>query len=284
MTLGERLKKARLAKGLSQTQLAGDRITRNMLSQIESGTASPSVKTLEYLAQQLGVSTGWLLTGEDGSRLQTAKRKLRDGDLDGALEACRTAGASGDEGQLLLALIHGRMARRAIQQGSYSEAAVQARASLGANEKTLYASRDLELGMLWILTRCGLEGVTDTEQAGSDFRAKYNAAGWEARNHLLQARMHLTQQNLQAADREIWTITALPEDQRADYLLLRGRLAASQDKYGAALSFLHQAEEAAGERRALLGEIWEQLEICCRELEDFRGAYEYAAKRRDLGI
>lgn len=41
MSLGERLRQARLEAGLSQRQLCGERITRNMLSQLESGAASP---------------------------------------------------------------------------------------------------------------------------------------------------------------------------------------------------------------------------------------------------
>ena len=52
MELGEKLRLARLEAGLTQRQLCGDTITRNMLSQIESGKAGPSVATLQYLARQ----------------------------------------------------------------------------------------------------------------------------------------------------------------------------------------------------------------------------------------
>ena len=34
MTLGQKLKKARLDRGLTQAQVVGDRITRNMLSPV----------------------------------------------------------------------------------------------------------------------------------------------------------------------------------------------------------------------------------------------------------
>ena len=61
MTLGEKLKEARLAAGMSQRQLCGDRMTRNMLSQLENGSARPSMATLEYLAQQLGKPISWFL-------------------------------------------------------------------------------------------------------------------------------------------------------------------------------------------------------------------------------
>lgn len=61
MELGEKLRLARLEAGLTQRQLCGDVITRNMLSQIESGKAGPSVNTLQYLAQRLGKPVGYFL-------------------------------------------------------------------------------------------------------------------------------------------------------------------------------------------------------------------------------
>ena len=61
MTLGEKIKAARLEAGLSQRQLCGDTITRNMLSQIENGSANPSMATLTCLAQRLGKSVGYFL-------------------------------------------------------------------------------------------------------------------------------------------------------------------------------------------------------------------------------
>ena len=61
MNLGEKLRQARLEAGLSQRQLCGDMITRNMLSQIESGKAGPSMATLQYLAGQLGKPVSYFL-------------------------------------------------------------------------------------------------------------------------------------------------------------------------------------------------------------------------------
>lgn len=63
MELGERLRQERIAQGLSQRQLAGEKITRNMLSQIENGSATPSVDTLCYLAQQLHKPVSFFLEG-----------------------------------------------------------------------------------------------------------------------------------------------------------------------------------------------------------------------------
>lgn len=64
MQLGEKLRKARLEAGFSQRQLCGDIITRNMLSQIENGSANPSMATLQYLASQLGKPVSFFLQEE----------------------------------------------------------------------------------------------------------------------------------------------------------------------------------------------------------------------------
>ena len=61
MELSQKLKQARLDAGLSQKALCGDRITRNMLSQIENGSARPSMDTLRYLAGQLGKPLSYFL-------------------------------------------------------------------------------------------------------------------------------------------------------------------------------------------------------------------------------
>ena len=63
--LGQKIKELRLAKKLTQREVVGDFITRNMLSQIESGTATPSVRTLAYLAKVLEVPVSTLLESDE---------------------------------------------------------------------------------------------------------------------------------------------------------------------------------------------------------------------------
>ena len=66
--LGKRIKEARLAKKMTQSEVVGNFITRNMLSQIESGVASPSVKTLEYLCKVLEIEPNALMPDEKEQR------------------------------------------------------------------------------------------------------------------------------------------------------------------------------------------------------------------------
>lgn len=62
--MGKKILQARQEAGLSQRQLCGEEITRNMLSQIEHGTAHPSMKTLRYLAGRLGKPVSYFLDEE----------------------------------------------------------------------------------------------------------------------------------------------------------------------------------------------------------------------------
>ena len=68
--LGEKIRELRKKRGITQKDLAGDKITRNMLSLIESGNASPSVSTLLYIAERLEAPTGYFFayTPEEEAR------------------------------------------------------------------------------------------------------------------------------------------------------------------------------------------------------------------------
>lgn len=60
MTLGERIKELRKEQGLTLVELAGSKITKGMLSLIENNKSKPSMDTLEYLSEKLGVSVSYL--------------------------------------------------------------------------------------------------------------------------------------------------------------------------------------------------------------------------------
>jgi tetratricopeptide (TPR) repeat protein len=61
--LGDRLRSLRLAAGMSQSQLAGDRCSKEYVSQIERGKTRPTGETIEWLAERLGVDSSFLAHG-----------------------------------------------------------------------------------------------------------------------------------------------------------------------------------------------------------------------------
>src|SRR3989441_3017336 len=72
--LGERLRQLRVSAGLTQTELAGDRFSKEYVSQIERGKTRPTRETIEWLAQQLGVDADFLQNGvstDERNRIET---------------------------------------------------------------------------------------------------------------------------------------------------------------------------------------------------------------------
>ena len=67
--IGEKIHRLRVKRKMTQAELAGDQITRNMLSRVENGAALPSLPTVWYLADRLGVPAGFLLAEGDDDRV-----------------------------------------------------------------------------------------------------------------------------------------------------------------------------------------------------------------------
>ncbi len=61
MTIGQRIKQLRRRKQMTQSDLVGETVSRNMLSLIENDRALPSLQTLEAIAARLKTSPAFLL-------------------------------------------------------------------------------------------------------------------------------------------------------------------------------------------------------------------------------
>jgi tetratricopeptide (TPR) repeat protein len=61
--LGERVRQLRVAAGMTQTDLAGDRFSKEYVSQIERGKTRPTPETISWLANRLGVDAGYIANG-----------------------------------------------------------------------------------------------------------------------------------------------------------------------------------------------------------------------------
>jgi tetratricopeptide (TPR) repeat protein len=63
LRLGERLRQLRVAAGMTQTELAGDRFSKEYVSQIERGKTRPTRETINWLAERLGIDASYLANG-----------------------------------------------------------------------------------------------------------------------------------------------------------------------------------------------------------------------------
>jgi tetratricopeptide (TPR) repeat protein len=87
LRLGERLRQLRVAAAMTQTDLAGDRFSKEYVSQIERGKTRPTHETVAWLAERLGVDAGFLANGvsaDERGRVDSALARV-----DALLEARR---------------------------------------------------------------------------------------------------------------------------------------------------------------------------------------------------
>src|SRR5436190_5564038 len=80
-TIGARLKRLRLQRGLSQRDLSSPGVSYAYISRIEAGARTPSVKALRKLSQKLGVSVEYLETGRDIRDVDDRELRLADAEL-----------------------------------------------------------------------------------------------------------------------------------------------------------------------------------------------------------
>ena len=264
MELGEKLRLARLEAGLSQRELCGEEITRNMLSRIEHGAARPSMKTLSFLAAQLGKPVSFFLeetaVSSPNQQIMTSARQLFDGqDYGGAMQALAQYRAPDEvydrERQLLEILARLHLADDAIADGreAYALELLEAVAALGKD--AAYYTQDLESRRLLLLGR--IQGQT-VELPGLDEALTVQAASALSRGN---------------AKRAACLLDAAEDHTASRWNLLRGKCHMAQGEYPeAAECFLIAQKEYA---------VLRELEICYREMGDYKNAYLYACRQKE---
>jgi len=81
-TIGQRLRRLRHERGLSQRELAGPGVSYAYISRIEAGARRPSVKALRMLGRKLGVSADYLETGSEIRDTDERELQIADAELE----------------------------------------------------------------------------------------------------------------------------------------------------------------------------------------------------------
>ena len=128
-TLGEKIKRIRKLRGMTQASIAGEKITRNMLSCIENGTANPSLDTLKYIADKLSVPTEFLISEDDNLNFYQKKsliskiyRAYDAKNYSACIELIGTITEADDELNFLLADSYLELGKQSIFRGSLLKA------------------------------------------------------------------------------------------------------------------------------------------------------------------
>ena len=266
MELGEKLLQARKEAGLSQRQLCGDTITRNMLSQIEHGTARPSMDTLKYLAGRLGKPVSYFLqedvvTSPNRQVIIDAGNAYRQGDVPKARLLLENYDPEDPvfrwEYRYLHAMTTLSTAQKALAEGKD----IYARVLLAGVEESCRQIPGAERQRLMLLGQI----------PGADLTAVCRKLPSLDEELLLRAREALRSGK---ATRAAQLLDAAEDQSDPKWNLLRGRVCIALEEYREALPHLHRAEAAYPAETA------PALEQCYREIGDYKQAYEYACKQK----
>ena len=256
MDLGQRIKQARLEAGLSQRQLCGQEITRNMLSQIENGAAKPSMNTLRYLAAQLGKPVGYFLeeavASPNQAKMDAARSAFLQNNHRGALESIADFQSPDPifdvEKHYLEALCCILLAEETGDLTLLQQAAE-------AGSKTPYYTKELECRRLL----CLAQSDPSIAEALPPIDPQL----------LLLARAALLQGDHARCEK---LLDAAQAQSAPAWLQLRGDAAFAAGDFSAAIACYTQIEA--------MPEIYPKLEQCYFLLGDYKMAYHYACLQR----
>ena len=287
MNIGEKVRQLRLAKMMTQQDLAGDQITRNMLCQIERGAALPSVPTMCYLAERLNVPVGYLLADEAESlayrkmmAMPNVRRAFAAGDVGACLSVLHAAFGEerDDEISLIRAECEFRMARESFLGGHLRAAAAGFDRALRAAADTVHDTAWLractavyfrylfDISPTLVSDMLDSEEVENARSLADDFCAYVLAreALDSGRDGEVQEYLERNGDTLYA--RRIAALRLLREGERAEAL----------SQYEALLS--HDALTVG----VLMYEVFGDMELCCRENDDYKRAYEFSESKQAL--
>ena len=268
MELGEKIKLARLEAGLSQRQLCEDTVTRNMLSQIENGSARPSMDTLKIFAARLGKTVSYFL--EEDAVVSPNQQVMAD---------ARAAWSRKDPEAVLEALKNYRQPDELFQR---ERELLEVLATLAAAEKAIGQKKDVYARqLLEELTvvddcYCGAElrrrqklllGVVAPEKLPKLCRELPSMDGeliLRARDAMGRGDSNRSEQLLEAAE----------DKTDPEWNLLRGKTHLARGQFTKAAVCFLRVEEVYPQ------ESWPLLEQCYRELGNYEKAYEYACKQK----
>src|SRR4051794_9656145 len=219
--LGERLRQLRVSAGLTQSDLAGERFSKEYVSQIERGKTRPTRETIEWLAIRLGVDASFLASGvsaDERGRMEAALTRAEAlteaGDHDEALAAVekgRGAGAgtglpelearalSGEgwarleQGDARSALALLDKARQLVEQPSFSDV---------ERAEVLYRLGVCRYKLSSVSTSLGLlnEALTLAERSGFPCDAlRSNILGWRSRCYRRQRDWEAAREDVERA-------------------------------------------------------------------------------------
>lgn len=286
MNIGEKIRELRVAKLMTQAELAGNQITRNMLSCIENGSANPSLSTILYIAGRLNVPVGFLLADEGDevvyrkmNSMPNIKRAYTAGDWWGCRSLCLSGcPEADDEIGLLLADCDTGIAVEEFERGRLHSSCRFFDEALNYAAKTIYPTEHITAKAsvyFRYMQRLSATLYSDVIDADSSTGVR-----WES---LFSDYVDVLE-SLDRGEHES-AISFLEKYASGGFCTehIRVRLLMDSRHFDEAkrvLQNLLAAEEPLS--KVSLYAVLCELEICCRETDDYKNAYSHATEKVQL--
>lgn len=285
MNIGEKIKKLRTEKLMTQSELAGTEITRNMLSRIENGAALPSLSTIRYIASRLNVSPGFLLSeGNDEeiyikySEIINIKKAYMTEDYRICRDMCQHTESRGDdEIMLILAECDLEIAIEEFNSGKLRNACNYFDEAIDVCAMSIYHTEH-------ILAKAGayfkyMRMISATLSSNTVDEEELNVAPSmtdEFCRYIIWFEKSEREELSEAYSFEL-------DNKKPYFSHIEARSSMKKGDYSSAYAALHKIlidQEIIPE--PMLYFVFCDLEICCREIGDFKGAYEYSNNKMAL--
>lgn len=273
MTLGEKIKKARCEKRLTQSALCEDKITRNMLSAIECDKATPSLDTLSFLADALSIPLAYLLSDDDDmffyrkkECIDEIKNAFSQKKYKECIDLISLLERTDDELAYILAQSHFEIGRQYVLKGSLKTGYENLMLSKDFASKTIYDTSKTEARILI-----------------------YSALAKNIQSPLLEFDTGYFEEALDSFDFEFYKYLIGDRQYSFRNSIFNNHMKAKEllksRKYIEAIPILKLIEsEKTPEtyNSCVMFSVYSDLENCYKQIADFENAYRYASKKMSL--
>ena len=291
MEIGEKIRAIRTAKHVTQSELAGDQITRNMLSLIENGSALPSLPTVMYIAERLEVPVGMLLAGEEEeqiyhkiNKLPRIKQAFSDGEYKLCADMCLgllgvVSESSDDELLMILAECHFGIAVEEFNSGKLHVACNEFDEACSYAKQTIYNCEHILCSVAIYFDYMRRLSPTLTSEGENE---TYSGSAYcvDAFGKYVAVIDALEKGNSSVAEEYVSSASSEEKGFRDHIKALLEIRRKNHREAKEILSRLIGGDYLTC--RAITYRIFADLEDCCREIGDYKSAYEYSVGKVEL--
>ena len=271
--IGIKIKNRRRELGLTQASVCDGFMTRNMLSLIESGSATPSLDTLVFLSEKLELPVAYLISEDDGlfgyekqEKITYIKELYRRKNYEYCIKVISKLSDTDDELDYIYASCAFNLAKIKLTEGALLSAKKYIEEARRHADATVYDTREIDVTL-----------------------PLYSAVASNIQSPLLELDTDAYELGrIDFCDYEFFKYVVMDTSYPFQNELYRRHLEAKSllKKYAYldALTILSELEEYKNTEYnayVFLG-IYSDMEIAYRQIGDFENAYRYSTKRLSL--